>query len=341
MTQRLFELYCTLKEHARPSAHEETCTVVLQKLATPFADEVWVDTIGNVIARKKGNGKKLMLTAHMDTLGFAVKLIDERGFLEVELIGAHHAAYLLGTPVQFPNGTKGAICARDMDAYLDSEKGKIGGDDLRIDIGALSREEAERIIQPGDACVFSEPIKRLQGNVIAGPYSDDLMGCAILLKCMEDVAQPENDVYYVFSTQEEIGLHGSKRASAEIRPEVGIAVDVFPTDDDLAKSLPHCDTGLGRGAALMLMDGESICDRRVTAKLEVLAEAKGIPLQKYAMAGGGSDAASMQRSGAYVAEIDIPQRHWHGPAETIDLNDAACAVKLIEEAVMYNWKEDF
>ena len=304
-----------------PSGCENEISQVIERLAKPFADEISRDIMGNLICRKKGSGPKVMFSAHMDSIGLVATHIDEKGFVHVGAIGGIRPARVLYAPVRFQNGTKGLVCA---DGSVTPDKLKMS--DLLIDIGAADGEEAKKLVQVGDIAVYDGAVRAAAGRVIS-PYLDDRIGCLVLLLAMEQVGETDNDLYFVFSTQEEVGCRGAKTAAWSIDPDYGIAVDVCGTDD--MPGSKHEVTALcGKGAAVNVMDRSVICHPKMVDKLLALAQEKEIPAQKSVTRMGGTDAGPIHqtRAGVYTGGISIPCRYVHTPTELVDLGDVrACA----------------
>lgn len=304
-----------------PSGYEREISQAIEELAKPYVDEISRDALGNLICRKKGNGPRVMFSAHMDSIGLVATHIDEKGFVHVGALGGVKAAKVLYTPVRFQNGTKGLICAEN---GADLEKLKISG--LLVDIGAANGEEAKKLVQIGDAAVYDTPARMAAGRVIS-PYLDDRIACLVLLMAMEQLKESDNDLYFVFSVQEELGARGAKTAAWAIGPDYGIAVDVTGADDEPG-SQHQASSLCGRGAAVKVMDGSVICTPALVEKLMELAAEKGIPAQRDVLQAGGTDAGPIQatRGGVYAGGISIPCRYTHMPTEMVDLDDVkACA----------------
>ena len=304
-----------------PSGCEDEISSVIERLAKPYVDEISRDVMGNLICRRKGSGPKVMFSAHMDSLGLVATHIDEKGFVHVGAIGGIRPARALSAPVRFRNGTKGLVCA-DGEAAMD----KLKMSDLLIDVGAADGEEAKKLVQVGDIAVYDTAAHAAAGRVIS-PYLDDRIGCLVLLLAMEQLGERSNDLYFVFSTQEEVGCRGAKTAAWAIDPDYGLAVDVCGTDD--MPSSKHEVTALcGKGAAVNVMDRSVICHPKMVDKLLALAQEKGIPAQKSVTRMGGTDAGPIHqtRAGVYTGGISIPCRYIHTPTELVDLGDVrSCA----------------
>ena len=304
-----------------PSGCEGEISQVIEGLARPYVDEISRDVMGNLICRKKGSGPRVMFSAHMDSIGMVATHINEKGFVHVGPIGGVNAARALYAPVRFQNGTKGLVCTA-----ADADLSKLKASDLVIDIGAKDGEEAEKLVQVGDIAVYDTPTRTACGRVLS-PYMDDRIACLVLLMVMEQLGETGNDLYFVFSAQEEVGCRGAKTAAWAIDPDFGIAVDVCGTDD--VPGAKHTVTALcGKGAAVNVMDRSVICHPEMVKRLTGLAEEHAIPVQKSVSRVGGTDAGPIHqtRAGVYTGGISIPCRYIHTPTELVDLGDVqACA----------------
>ena len=190
-----------------PSGDEKEIAAAIEKLAAPYADKIKTDTLGNLIVRKKGSGPKIMFSAHMDSIGFIVTHIDEQGYLRFGKVGGLCAADLLATPVRFKNGVRGVV---SLDGKVKPKDMKL--DDLFIDIGAKDGEEAKAMVQVGDTAVYDTPAFASGGRLYS-PYMDNRIACVILLMALELLKRTDNDLYFVFSVQEELGLRGARTAT--------------------------------------------------------------------------------------------------------------------------------
>lgn len=307
-----------------PSGQEDGIAQVIEELARPYADEISRDTMGNLICRKKGSGPKVMLSAHMDSIGLVATHIDEKGFVHVGAVGGVSVGEVLYAPVRFSNGAQGLICPPE-----NGELAKLKLSDLVVDIGASDEEEAKKLVQVGDTAVYDTPTRAAAGRVIS-PYLDNRISCLVLLMAMEQLKTWENDLYFVFSAQEEVGTRGAKTAAWAIDPDYGIAVDVTGTGDEPGSK--HQGSSLcGKGAAVKVMDRSVICSPALVERLMALAEQKGIPAQRDVLQMGGTDAGPIQktRAGVYAGGISIPCRYTHTPAELADLGDVRACAQLV------------
>lgn len=320
----VFELMNNLHGVHGPSGDEGSIREKIAQLAQPFADEVSVDTMGNLIVHKKGKGPKVMFSAHMDSIGFIVTHIEKDGFLRVGRLGGIDPKEAIYTPVRFKNGIQGVIVPEEK-----ADFGKLKLDECYIDIGANNQEDAKKMVQVGDTAIYDSSIFPSPRKVTS-PYMDNRISCAVLLSALEQIQEYCADLYFVFTAQEEVGIRGAKTAAWAIAPEYGVAVDVTDVDDT-----PGSEKGgtvqLGKGAAIKIMDSSVICHPAVVSKLSELAEKEGIPVQRDVLRAGGTDAGAIQlaRTGVLTGGISVPCRYIHTPVEMVDLDDVQACVSLV------------
>lgn len=324
----LFDLIQTLTAAHGPSGNEGGVREVIARLAAPYAQEITTDTLGNLIVHKPGQGPKVMLCAHMDSIGFIVTHVEEEGFLRVGKLGGVAPVEALYTPVRFQNGVRGV--------FVKEEKAEDKGlklDACYVDIGAKSRDEALSMVQVGDTAVYDSPTF-CNGDKVVSPYLDNRIACAILLKVLESLKETPNDLSLVFTAQEEVGLRGARTAAWSIAPDWALAVDVTDVDD--TPGTERCGTvQLGKGAAVKVMDSSVICHPQVVQTLERLAKEQDIPVQRDIMRAGGTDAGAVQaaRLGVLTGGVSVPCRYIHTPVEMASLEDAQRCVQLLSAFV--------
>ena len=315
------------------SGKERPVAEKIKEIVAPFCDETYIDALGNLIAVKKGSAnsaKKVMLCAHMDEIGFIVNFIEKNGFIRVAPIGGiSYIACAYGEVVS-ENGTKGVLVPNDATKPADYKP-----DLFYIDIGADSEAQAKKKVKIGDTFVLRSNISKLCGQRVIGRPLDDRIGCAVVVEIAKEIAKSgtENDIYYVFSVQEEVGCRGSKTAAFAIAPDVSLTFDVTGTGDT-AGAKPM-NVKLGGGAAIKIKDSSVICDVDVVDKLDALAKEKKIKAQLEILTYGGTDTSSIQMSGAgcRAGALSIPSRYIHSGVEMIDMKDAEACVKLALEFI--------
>ena len=323
---KVFDLWKEIGGAFGPSGREDAVREAIAAAAGDYVDDITTDALGNLICRKKGSSKKLLFAAHMDSIGVVATYIDEKGFIRFSQVGGLFHGDLINIQVRFANGTRGVISYEEKPAFKD-----LTMDNLFIDIGASSREDAARMVQIGDFAVF-EALRFEQNGVLCGPYLDNRIGCVTLLLMLEQLSgqQSENDLYFVFTAQEEVGLRGAGAAAFAVEPDVAIAVDVTDTGDLPERKTPMA-VELGGGPAVKVMDRSVICTPAVCAALERAAADCGISVQREILQFGGTDTAMLQKTGAgvQVGAVSIPTRYIHSPSELCAVSDVEQAAALL------------
>lgn len=307
-----------------PSGREKRVAEKIHALAAPYADEVTTDVMGNLIVHKKGSGPKVMFAAHMDSIGFLVTHIEDSGLLRVGAIGGIEPREVLATPVRFANGVLGTLYE---DQGLEDQKRRVSH--LFVDIGAVDAADARARVQVGDMAVYHTPTY-LSGRSVFGPYLDDRICCVAMLMALEQVKESPNDLYFVFTTQEEVGLRGAQTAAFAIDPDYALAVDVTDSDD-LPGSKHTGSSKQGGGAAIKVMDASVISHPWMVDRLRELAREGKLRHQLDVMNDGGTDGGAIHkaRAGVCTGGVSIPCRYIHAPQESAALSDVEdCAALL-------------
>jgi tetrahedral aminopeptidase len=318
-----------LVEATAPSGYEGPIREIVRGEIESFADELRVDALGNLIARKGQGEKKIMLSAHMDEIGFIVSHIDENGFLRFIPIGGVRPVTLIGGRVRFLNGQAGVIHAERHDDFY-----KVPPiERLYIDVGASNKQEVS--VRVGDAGAFDRPFLDL-GDRIVAKAMDDRISVAVLIETMRrlsDVQSIPHQINFVFSVQEEVGVRGATTAAFGLDPDIGLAVDVTGTGDT-PKGL-KMEVKLGSGPAVKVRDGGMLSDPRIVDWMVRTAEGADIPYQIEILERGSTDARAMQltRAGVPAGCLSIPCRYIHSPSEMVDMKDVENAVSLLVELV--------
>ena len=313
------ELIKKLTEEYGPSGFEEKVVAAIKEEIAPFVDEVKVDKLGSLMAIKKGDGAKVMLAAHMDEIGLIITHVDKEGFLRFSTVGGVSAARLSGMRVVFKDGQVGTIGL---------EKTGTAINNMYIDIGTASKEETESKVSIGDFAVFRQDCVDL-GNRVMAKAMDDRVGCVVQVEAAKRLKDSPNEVYFVFTVQEELGCRGAGTAAYAIEPDIAIALDVTRTGDT-----PEANTmevSLGKGAAIKIKDIGIVVPPKVRQLLVDIAKENDIPYQMEVLDGGATDASSMQkaRGGVPAGVISIPSRYVHSPSEMVDMGDIEACVKLL------------
>jgi len=333
---------CELKELTKricnpysPSGDEALIAEVISKELEGLGLEIRLDPLGNLIAHKKGSGPKVMLAAHMDEIGVIVTHIDDKGFLRFAPIGGHRPANLLSQRCHFANGTIGVFDSEPIEANQQMEISK-----MYIDIGCYSREEALTKVKVGDQAAYYGECLDL-GNVMVSKSLDDRIACVVLIAVLKELQgkQLNNDCYFVFTVQEEVGLRGARTSAYAIDPDYGIAVDVTPTGDTPKARV--MEVSLGKGPTVKVKDSSVICHPKVRRFMAEVAEKHGIPYQLEVLEAGGTDSGAIHltRAGVPSGVMSIPWRHGHAASEMVDINDVANGIKLLSAILQSKFPE--
>jgi endoglucanase len=314
-----------LVEIHAPSGYEAPIRQSIREEITSFADEIRVDALGNLIAVKnptQKDGKKIMLAAHTDEIGIMATHIDNNGFIRFIPIGGVKRVYCLGGRVRFMNGVGGIIGFE----YQEDETSLPTFEKMYVDVGATERANCP--IQIGDIATFDFPFSE-HGDRLMSKAMDDRIGVAVLIETLRQLKSTVNQVFFVFSVQEEVGLRGATTAAYGLDPDVGIAVDVTRTGDT-PKSV-RMEMELGKGPAIKVRDSGMLSDPRVVDWMVRTAKNIHIPYQLEVLESGTTDARAIQltRSGVPVGCLSIPCRYVHSPTEMVDLRDVHQAVDLL------------
>ncbi|NPA75046.1 MAG: M42 family metallopeptidase, partial [Euryarchaeota archaeon] len=309
-----------------PGFEDEIRTIIKDKMSK-HADEVYVDKMGNVIGMVKGGERKVMLAAHMDQIGFMVKSITDEGYLIISPIGGIHTSVLRSTAVRIRTSSGfvyGVIGEKP--PHLGKEQKKIEFKDLRVDIGADSKEEAEKIVSVGDVGSFEPRYMEMNGKIVANSL-DDRIGVYTLLKVMENV-QSDATLYFVATVQEEVGLKGARTSSFGIAPDIGIAVDVtHATMPGVSKE--EVPVEIGKGPVLSV---GAVAHPKLYRHMLEVAKKKKIPYQVEAnpsWSGTDADIIQLARDGVAAGVVSIPERYMHSGVELISEKDVKNTIKLI------------
>lgn len=319
------ELLKKFSETYGASGREHQIARLIKEEISDYVDEVFTDTLGNLYAVRRGSGTKLMVAAHMDEIGVIVTFIEEKGFLRFSNIGGVSPYVLLGQKVVFANGTVGTV---GMEKLEDIKK--LSFEKMYLDIGAANREEAAARIRIGDIATYYRELT-VEGSRAFGKAMDNRAGCAVLVSAIRELDKTDNEIYAVFTIQEEVGLRGSRTSSYRLNPDLGLAVDVTPAGDT-PEPPAAMDVYLGRGPAIKVKDASVICHPRLKDLLLELAEQEGIPCQLEVLQAGGTDAGAIHltREGIPSAVISVPCRYVHTPGEMVDLTDMENAARLLK-----------
>lgn len=312
----------------------EVRKIVLEEIEG-HADEIKVDALGNVLATKKGTSRSrlgVMLSAHMDEVGFMLVADDGEGIFRFETVGGIDPRQLPGKAVLVgKDHTPGVIGARPIHlTTADERKRALPLDALRIDVGPGGKAK------PGDRAVFATRFQRSGPSILARAI-DDRVGVAILIELLKN-APPNINLLAAFTVQEEVGLRGAQVAAYAFAPDLGIALDSTPALDQPSwdgEPAPLHNTRLGFGPAIYIADGATLADPRLVRWLAETGEAENIPCQFRQPGSGGTDAGAIHKSRAGVpaVSVSVPHRYPHSAAEVARLDDWKNTLALLHAAL--------
>lgn len=313
------------------SGREKNVRAIIRREIRDYVDECYTDAMGNLIAYKKGtdseNNKKIMYTAHMDEIGFQVTHIEGDGRIKVYSVGWTWTSAIYNDKVIFQNGVIGVV---GCDGPVEEAQNKAQA--LYIDIGCTNKEETMKYVQPGDYCGFIGKYYELQNGRISAKSLDDRVACYVLIEAIKkNQGQYPNDIYYVFTVQEEVGCRGSVVAAERIKPDIGVSVDVTP-DHYYPCDLKGCNE-VGKGVGVTFGNPSAMLDEYLVDEMVKTCEDNEIDYQRDVMDRGGTDASSMNRAyyGTRVAGISIVDRYPHSQSSVISKHDVECAIELVDK----------
>lgn len=326
--------------HGVPGKEEEVRSIVERELFK-FCD-VEVDTMGNLIARRGSGEKKVMLAAHMDEIGLMVKHIDDKGFLRFTTLGGFYDPTLLNQRV-FVHTNKGRIrgVIGSKPPHLMEEKERekpIKYKDMFIDVGAKSREDAQKIgVRVGDFITLERSFTQLGEGFITGKAFDNRLGCYALVEVARKV-EGDFTLYAVGTAQEEVGLKGARTSAYKINPDMAIVIDVTTTGDHPGVKEEESSIKLGAGPVITIVDARGrgvITHPKVKDILIGAAEKHKIPYQVEVGEGGTTDATAIQltREGVPSGVVSIPARYIHTPVSVASIEDVENCIKLLTRAL--------
>lgn len=313
------------------AGREKNVRDIIEREIRDHADEYFTDAVGNLIAVKKGtespDKKKIMLAAHMDEIGMQVKKIESDGRIKVCNVGFIWTSSLYNDKVIFRNGTIGVVGCEGPVEEAKNNSGK-----LYIDIGCTTKEETEKYVKVGDYCGFIGNYYELKNERIVSKSFDNRVGCYILIEALKrNQGDGPNDIYYVFTVQEEVGCRGAVVSAERIRPDIGISVDVTP--DHFYPTDLEGSNAVGEGVGVCIGNPSAMLDEYLVDEMIACCEEAKIKYQRDVMDRGGTDASSINMSGmgVRVAGISIVDRFPHSQSSIISKEDVRCAIDLADK----------
>lgn len=345
MEQKEEQLLIDLTSARGIAGNEDEVREVFKAYAKDFADDIFFDGLGSVIAKHgAGGGPKVFISGHMDEVGFMVTKITEKGFLEFQTIGGWWNQVMLAQQVEIKTMDgeiiHGVIGSKPPHVLSpEARKKPYEIKDMFIDIGASSEEEAKEWgIRPGDMVTPYTEYKRMNNTkFLLAKAWDNRVGTAVALRVLENLSKREhhNVLFAGSDVQEEVGLRGARTSTHLVNPDVAFALDTGTAGDTPGMTPKEADSVLGKGPQILIFDASMIPHKRLLNFVIKVAEELEIPFQYTVIAGGGTDAGQMHltRDGVPSLAITVPVRYLHSHNTIIHEDDYLNTVRLVTEVV--------
>jgi len=327
-----------------PGAEEPVRAIMVGEMKALATEPLKYDGMGSVIAQQGKTGPRIMIDAHMDELGGMVRRVTPTGFLSMQMLGGWLDQALVDQRWVII-GSKGPVHAvtgiRDIHVITPEERTRVfPRESVFLDIGAKSAAEVAAMgVEPGDPVVPDSPFMVMNGTKnYLGKAWDDRIGCAVLLEAMRRTASMPhaNQLFYVATTQEEVGLRGARAAVNLVKPDIGIAIEGGITGDVPGDRPEETQVKLGAGPGMFLYDSSAIANRKMVAFVRKTAAAKGLPLQADLVQGYGDDSAELQtmNGGAPTINLVVPVRYTHSHNGIVNRQDFDETVELVVQMLV-------
>lgn len=325
------------------SGYENNIRKMIEDEIRPYVDDVRTDKMGNLIATRHGGSPNIMLAAHMDEIGLMAKYVDDKGFIYFTTTGGWFDQTLLNQRMILHTGNGqvyGVIGSKPPHVMKEEDKKKpVKAEDMFIDIGAASREDAQKMgVRAGTPITSDMEFKSLGGDMVTGKAIDDRGGCAVLIEAMRQIKDVKVTIHAVFTVQEEVGLKGGRTSAFGLYPDVALVSEVTFAGDHPGIDKKDSALEVGKGPAITVSDAEGdgiIVPEHVLRWLKQAAEANNIPYQLKVGAAGQTDASiiHLTREGIPTGVISTPSRYIHTPVTVMSMGDLEKSAELILRAV--------
>lgn len=312
---------------------------ILYKELKECSDDVFFDSLGSIIFHKKGNGKnplKIMFCAHMDEVGFIVRHISDIGFVYVMTLGG-----VLDKSKEMQVVRITTDDGRKVEGLLNVTKDSDGKvKDMYVDLGCDSAQEVKDLgVDVGNMVCFASSMRQIQPKVYMGKAMDDRSGCYVITEAMKQIVDCENDLYFVGTSSEEVGVRGGKTATHLINPDIVFAIDVA-NNPELVKNYTNHRL-IGHGPMIVHYDKTMAPNRKLLAYVKNIASKLDIPYQSDMFSGGGTDAgnAHLEAGGRLALVLGIPLRYCHGSYSMVHSDDLDHLIKLVCELSQIKYSE--
>jgi tetrahedral aminopeptidase len=327
------KLFFKLLDTIGVSGNERNIRELIKKAIKPYVDEVKIDNLGNLIARKKGPRPRIMLAAHMDEVGLAVRHIHKSGRIEIEKVGGVDSLTLLGQQISLDLGKNKKI--RGVISTGELSTGQIMEEipelrNLFLDTGLTKKELLKMGVSKGTPITFDPNACYLgKKDIIMSKAIDDRAGCFTLIELAKRLKTTKAEIFYVFTVQEEVGLYGARTSAYSVEPDWGIAIDVADAEDYVADPI----ISVGGGPVLTIMDSELISNKSINKWIENAAKKIKVDIQKSVNASGTTDATdiALSRGGVPSTVLGVAVRNMHSAVSVVSMSDIDKSVAVLHE----------
>jgi putative aminopeptidase FrvX len=325
-----------LSETPGVPGREERLRAVVRRELKGLVDDIRVDVMGNLVARRAGKGRKVMIAAHMDEIGFYVKYIDDKGFLRIQPVGGFDPRQLFAQRVLVH--TRGGAALRGVLSYTakpihmqnpgeGNEAPKL--ENFFVDLG-MTAAAVKKQVELGDMITMDRTLEVCGDNVV-GKAIDNRVGVFVMIEALRLLKKHQVDIYAVATTQEEIGLRGATTSAFAVEPDVGVALDTTLANDFPGQADMDAITRLGQGVGIKIMDASLICHPKLVDHFRAVAKKNRIAHQMEILPRGGTDGGALQRvrGGSASITLSVPTRYIHTVNEMSAQKDIESAIKLL------------
>jgi putative aminopeptidase FrvX len=333
------QLLRDLSDAPGPSGFEEPVRKIMVERMKPLSEKISYDGLGSVIAVQGSTGPRIMVDAHMDELGGVIRRVTNDGYLTMQMLGGWLDQALVDQRWTII-GSKGPVRAvtgiRDVHIVPPDERTRVyPRESIFLDVGARSAAEVAQMgLAPGDPVAPDAPFAVMNGTQnYLGKAWDDRVGCAVVIEAMRKLSKAPhaNQIFWVATVQEEIGLRGAHSAADVVKPDIGIAIEGGVTRDAPKVGAEEAQELLGGGPAIFLYDSSALPNLKLVKMIKQVAKVKNIPLQSDLIQGYGDDSAEIQKSngGVPTANLVVPVRYTHSHNGIMSRSDFDYMVDLV------------
>ena len=324
------------------SGREGSIQDLLRQEIGPYVDEMRIDSLGNLVATKRGERPSVMIAAHVDEIGLMAKYVDEKGFLRFVTIGGWFDQTLLNQRVivHADSGPiRGVIGSKPPHVMQPEDKKKpIEIKEMFVDAGCADQDEAKALgIKAGTPITIDRTFAKLAGDRVTGKAFDNRAGVVMMIEALKRT-RSKSTIYAVGTVQEEVGLKGARTSAFDLRPDVALATDVTVPGDHPGIDKKDSSLEIGKGPVVIIADASGrgiITTEKVLGWIAETAEEFNIPVQMEVSGGGTTDATAIQltREGIHTGVISVATRYIHSPVEVLSIKDVDAGAELIARAL--------